>query len=131
MAAAYPLQLRERACDLMLAGWTCQRIATELGVAPRTVRRWLQRWRQTGRLAIGTSPGRRRVIGVDEERRLAAQLRAYPMAPLASHCRLWEAATGVRVSSATMCRAIQRLGWTRQRRLARRQPQRSPFSDTL
>lgn len=131
MAAAYPLQLRERARDLMLVGWPAHQIAAELGVAPRTVRRWLQQWRKTGTLAIGTSPGRQRVIGGNEEGRLEAQLRRHRTATLASHCQLWEAATGIRVSPATMCRAIQRLGWTRQPRPTGCRPCTTAFSDTL
>ena len=120
--AAYPLRLRERALELVAAGWTQARVAAELGTSTSTVERWLRQWRQTGTLTIGASPGRPRLIGVDAERRLAAQLRANRRASLAEHCQLWEAATGVRVSPATMCRAIQRLGWTRQRRPTGRQP---------
>lgn len=122
MAAAYPLAWRERARDLALAGWKPQRIALELAISPRTVRRWLRRWRHTGTLAIGRSPGRSRLIAPSDEPALAAQLRRYPSATLVSHCQLWEAATGVRVSTATMCRAIQRLGWTRQRQPTGRPP---------
>lgn len=120
--AAYPLRRRECARDLMLAGWTAQTIAAELGVAPRTVTRWLQQWRQTGTLCIGASSGRPRRIGPADEPLLQAQLRGHPRATLAEHCQLWEAATGVRVSPATMCRAIQRLGWMRKRRPTGRQP---------
>jgi len=116
MAAAYPLALRERARDLLLAGWTPPRIAAELGVSPRTIRRWLLQWRQTGTFAIGRCPGRPRLIGADQEPALQRQLRAYPSATLVTHCQLWEALHGVRISPASMCRAIQRLGWTRQRR---------------
>jgi transposase len=122
MAAAYPLAWRERARDLWLAGWSQQQIALELAVSAHTVRRWLRQWRQTGSLAIGRSPGRARLLGVAAEPALAAQLRRHPNATLVCHCQLWEAAHGVRVSPATMCRAIQRLGWTRQRQPPGRLP---------
>ena len=120
--AAYPLRLREQACDLVAAGWTQRRVATELGVSCGTIERWLRQWRQTGTLCIGASSGRPRRIGSADEPLLQAQLRAHPRVTLAEHGQLWEAAPGVRVSTATMCRSIQRLGWTRKRRPTGRLP---------
>ena len=46
---------------------------------------------------------------------LPAQLAAHDKATLEQHCHLWEASHGVRVSTATMSRAIARLGWTRKK----------------
>lgn len=66
-------------------------------------------------------PGRSRLIGAADEPALQAQLRAYPMASLANHCQHWETAHGVPVRPATMCRAIQGLGWTRQDQSTERQ----------
>jgi transposase len=42
-----------------------------------------------------------------------------PDATLAAHCGRWEAEQGVRVSVATMSRAIRRLGITLEKRPAR------------
>ena len=44
---------------------------------------------------------------------LIAHRRAVPDATLAEHRERWAAATGVRVSPATMPRAVRRLDWTR------------------
>jgi transposase len=50
---------------------------------------------------------------------LQAQVAAAPDATLAQHCARWEAAQGVRVSVATMSRALRRLGITLKKSPAR------------
>jgi transposase len=47
---------------------------------------------------------------------LVAQLQAHDDLGLEDQCRLWEQSHGVRVSTATMSRAIKRIGWTRKKR---------------
>ena len=60
---------------------------------------------------------RRRVGAEPEERRaLWRQLEENPEATLERHRELWEERHGVRVSVATMSRAIRRLGWTYKQR---------------
>jgi transposase len=46
---------------------------------------------------------------------LQAQLEKAPDATLQEHCQVWEKETGIRVSSTTMSRAIERLKWTRKK----------------
>jgi hypothetical protein len=41
---------------------------------------------------------------------LVAQLQAHPDVILEEHCRLWEEAHGMQVSTSTMSRAIRRVG---------------------
>jgi hypothetical protein len=65
------------------------------------------------------STGRKRRIlsNVEERRALWAQLEAKDEATLERHCELWEEEWGVKVSIATMSRAIRkRLGWTFKKR---------------
>jgi transposase len=47
---------------------------------------------------------------------LITQLEAHPDATLERHCHVFEQATGVRMSTNTMSRAIRRLGWTRKKK---------------
>jgi transposase len=54
-------------------------------------------------------------IDPTDEPLLRAQLDAMPDATLAEYCAPWERAQGVRLSVATMHRAIARLGWTRKK----------------
>jgi transposase len=47
---------------------------------------------------------------------LSIQLATHPDATLDEHCRMWEAEHGMKVSSATMSRAIKCLHWTRKKK---------------
>jgi transposase len=49
---------------------------------------------------------------------------SYPDATLAEHCPLWESSQGVKVSPASMSRAIQRLGRTRKKKTLRASEQK-------
>ncbi len=84
------------------------------GVSLSTIKRWLRRRREGEDLAPKPSPGRTpRILATDEEKRaLWAQLSANDDATLERHCELWEEKRGVRVSVATMSRAVRKLGWT-------------------
>ncbi len=87
-------------------------------VSLATIGRWLRRRRETGDVDTRPSPGRTRSIcsRAQECRALWAQLQAHPEATLEEHRELWERGGGVRVSVATMSRAIRRLGWTYKQR---------------
>ena len=102
-----------------------QEIVRVFGVSLATVGRWLRRRRETGDVAARPSPGRTRSIcsTVEERRALWAQLEAHPTeATLEEHREQWECESGVRVSVATMSRAIRRLGWTYKQRRRWRPP---------
>lgn len=93
-------------------------MVSTFGVSLATLKRWLKRRKEGGDLAPRPSTGRkRRILATAEERRaLWAQLEANDDATLARHCELWEERRGVRVSIATMSRAVrQKLGWTRKK----------------
>lgn len=113
MGAAYSLDLRERIVDAVHGGLTIAATAATFAVGERTVKRYLAQQRRTGALQPRPIPGRPRVI--PEASALLAQAQAHPDATLAEHCALWAAAHGRRVSAATMCRALQRLDWTRKK----------------
>lgn len=112
---AYSLDLRERIVRAAASGLSSQEVARRFEVGVTTVKRYVQRATDAD-LAPRTSPGRPRMIDAADEAALEAQLRAHPDATLAEHCQRWEADHGVRVSLATMYRAITRLGWTRKKR---------------
>ncbi len=83
-----------------------------------TLKRWLKRRMEGGDLSPRFSTGRKRRIlaSLKERRALWKQLEENDTATLERHCELWEERRGVRVSEATMSRAIrQRLGWTRKK----------------
>lgn len=109
---SYSVDLRERVVAATQHGMTVPQAAAVFGVSVATIERWRRRARETGDLTPHTSPGRPRAIPVDQEAELVAQLQAQPDATLAEHCQQWHVRHGVLVSPATMCRTLQRLGWT-------------------
>jgi transposase len=109
------VDLRERSLVALDAGRPAAEVAQLFGVSRRTLRRWRQQ-RAAGQVAPKPRPGRPRRIGAGEEAALAGQVRARPDATLAEHCDAWAAARGVRVSPATMCRALARLGFPLKKR---------------
>ena len=84
-------------------------------VSLATIKRYLKQRRETGNLAPKRPPGRPATKGPALAAGLPAQLRAFPDATLEQHCARWTSATGMPVSTATMSRAIARLGWTRKK----------------
>ena len=111
----YSLDLRERIVRAVDAGQAQAAVAETFGVGRATVQRYVAQRRQRGSLAPRPFPGRAPRIGPTQAAVLQAQLDAAPDATLAEHCDRWAGGHGVRVSVATMQRAITRLGWTRKK----------------
>ena len=111
---AYSKDLRLKVLGAVDRGMPTKETAKVFGVSLATVKRWLKRRREDGDLAPRRSTGRRRrILSTDEERRaLWVQLEGSPDATLERHRELWEERRGVRVSVATMSRAVRKLGWT-------------------
>jgi|SRR5215212_2209580 len=89
------------------------------GYALATLKRWLKKRREGEDLSPRSSTGRKRriLLSAEEKRALWEQLEANDEATLERHCELWEEKRGVKVSIATMSRAIRhRLGWTFKKR---------------
>ena len=84
--------------------------ARVFGVSEPTIRRYLRLRRETGAVEARPVPGPPARKGAALEASLPAQARANPDLTLAEHCELFEEDHGVRVSTATMSRAFQRLG---------------------
>lgn len=118
---AYSPDLRAKVVAAVDSGMNKGQAARTFGVGRETIRRYVQLQRETGALNPRAHPGRPPTIRPAQQEALWAQmcpervLVEHPTAILAEHCELWEAQTGVRVSIATMSRAIRRLGWTRKK----------------
>ena len=106
----YPADFRDRLLRALDAGLARAEATRTFGVSERTMRRWQQQRRATGSVAPKRRLGRRRRIGTDAEARLRAQVAAQPDATLAEHCTRWATEQGIAVSTATMSRALRRLG---------------------
>lgn len=111
---AKSLDLRQQVVAAVHAGHPKAEVALLFGIDRSTVNRWLQR-DAAGTLAPTPHPGRVPLIPPAQHEGLVAQLRLHPTDTLAQQCQRWEAVHGVRVSLATMSRAIERVGWTRKK----------------
>lgn len=104
------MDLRERVVAAVDAGMTQQQAAERFAVSVRSVERYLARRRATGSLAPtvqrhGPPPVKRARL----QAWLPTRLDAAADATLAEHAAAFAAEHGVRVSLATMCRAIASL----------------------
>ena len=115
---AYSKDLRLKALAAVDRGIPRREVVGTFGVSLAALKRWLKRRKEGEDLAPRSSPGRTpRILATDEEKRaLWAQLEANDDATLERHCELWEENRGVRVSAATMSRAVRKLGWTFKKR---------------
>ena len=110
---AYSPDLRERIVRAVERGMSRAETARRFSVSERTVRRYLTRQATTGSLApTAYRRGPAPAIPAEQEPALLAQLRAHPDATLEAHCAMWAREQGRAVSTSTMCRAQQRVGWT-------------------
>jgi transposase len=113
---AYSIDLRAKVLRAVDQGYPREEIVKLLGVSRATIKRYLKQRRETGTVAPKAIPGRppKKLGPLQVE--LVAQLQAHDDLRLEDHCRLWEQTHGVQVSTATMSRAIKRVGWTRKKR---------------
>ena len=111
---AYSFDLRQRIVAAVEAGQPKAVVAELFGVDRSTINRYL-RLADSGNLAAKPLPGRAPHIRPDQHADLVLQLPVHPADTLVEHCQRWERVHGVAVSTATMSRAIDRVGWTRKK----------------
>ncbi len=109
---AYSLDLRERVVRALNQGRTYSEVAHLFGLSRTTVGRYRRLHREQGHLRAQSPPGRPRQIAPADHPALLEQLTTYPDATLEEHCQRWQQSHGVLITPSTMCRAIQRLGWS-------------------
>src|SRR5438067_13055749 len=112
---AYSEDLRERVVRAVAIGTPRDEVAATFAVSIPTITRWLRLKRETGGLTPKPVPG---PVAVKTEALVAAlpeRLVEHADATLAEQCSWWRAASGVEVSTATMSRALTRLGCSRKK----------------
>ena len=113
---AYSEDLRERVVRAVAIGRPRDEVAATFAVSVPTIERWLRLKRETASLTPKAVPG---PVAVKTEAVMAAlpeRLVEHADATLADHCSWWRGVSGFEVSTATMSRALTRLGWTRKKR---------------
>lgn|SRR5512135_3340407 len=113
---AYSQDLRQRVLRAVEQGHRQAEIAKTFAISVATIKRYLKQRRESGHVLPKAIPGRPAKKGVALQAGLRAQLEAHPDATLEEQCRRWQAEHGTQVSTASISRAIARLGGTRKKR---------------
>ena len=113
---AYSEDLRERVVGAVARAVPRAEVVSTFAVSLATIERWVRRQRETGSLTARRPPGAVVSKTVGLQTALPERLAAHADATLAEHCSWWREMSGHEVSTATMSRAITRLGWTRKKR---------------
>jgi transposase len=111
----YSEDLRERVVRAVVSGTPREEVAATFAVSVPTIERWLRRKRETGGLAAKPVPGPVAVKTNALMEALPERLADRADATLEEHCSWWHETAGVEVSTATMSRALTRLGWPRKK----------------
>ena len=111
----YSEDLRERVVRAVLIGTPRDDVAARFAVSMPTIERWLRLKRETGGVASKPVPGPEAVKLNAVMAVLPERLSTQADATLAEQCAWCATESGVTVSTATMSRALARLGWTRKK----------------
>ena len=111
---AYSKDLRLKVLQAVQRGVPRKEVAGLLGISISTISRYVKLKASGEGIAPKPSPGRTsKILGEPAHRRsLWRQLERNDTATLEEHCEMFEEERGVRVSVATMSRAVRKLGWT-------------------
>ena len=113
---AYSEDLRERVIRAVEAGRRREEVAARFEVSVPTIERWVRLKRETGGLSPRPVPGSVAVKTAGLQAALLDRLAGHADATLADHSSWWQGVSDWAVSTATMGRALTRLGWTRKKR---------------
>jgi transposase len=97
-------------------GQSLEAVALRYEISERTIKRYVKRHKERGSVVADVSPGRPRLISQDQEAGLIKQSEAYPDATVEQHRLRWQKSKKVKLSSATMCRSLLRVGQTLKKR---------------
>ena len=112
---SYSLDLRQRIVASRREGKSLKWLVETFQVSISSVKRYIRQEAQTGNVAPIKQRHKQPQIQGDYEVQLAAQVARMDDATLEAHIEEWERTTGMRVSRATMCRALQRIRQTRKK----------------
>jgi transposase len=111
---AYSKDLRLKVLEAVERGVPRREVSEMLGISISTISRYVKLKASGCQIAPKPSPGRTSKILADPAHRRALwrQLERNDTATLEEHSEMFEEGRGVRVSVATMSRAVRKLGWT-------------------
>jgi transposase len=112
---AYSLDLREKIVESVKKGISKSQTAQRFGVDRATVKRYCKRLDECGTLAPSKRSGRRPKLDERAIKLLEKDLKEKPWATHSQRREFLFAICGVRVSEATVCRALKRLSHSRKK----------------
>jgi transposase len=111
----YSEDLRWRVVSAVASGMPREDVAWRFAVSISTITRWLRLKRETGGVVPKPVPGPPAVKMDALMAALPERLAERADATLEEQCSWWQEVSGVEVSTATMSRALTRLGCTRKK----------------
>jgi transposase len=112
---AYSLDLREKIVAAVGRGMSKAQAARTFGVGATSVKRYVKLAEEGRSLRPGKAPGKKGKLDGSGVKLLLEDLRARPAVAQEKRADLLYELLGVRVSKATICRTIKRLGYTRKK----------------
>jgi len=112
---AYSLDLRKKIVESVKKGVPKSETARRFGVDRATVKRYCKQLDERGTLEPRKAPGKRSKLDEKAEKLLAKDLEERPWATHSRRAEFLFAVLGLRVSEATVCRAVGRLSRSRKK----------------
>ena len=112
---AYSLDLRQKIVAAVWRGMSKAQAARTFGVGATSVKRYVKLAEQGKPLNSGKASGKKGKLNESGMKLLEEDLRARPAVTYEKRADLLCKLLGVRVSKATICRVIKRLGYTRKK----------------
>ena len=112
---AYSVDLREKIVAAVGHGMSKAQTARTFGVGATSVKRYVKLAEEGKSLSPGKAPGRKGKLSGSGMKLLEEDLHARPAVTYEKRADLLNELLGVRVSKATICRTVRRLGYTRKK----------------
>ncbi len=112
---AYSVDLREKIVAAVRRGMSKAQAARTFGVGATSVKRYVKLAEEGKPLIPGKAPGKKGKLDENGMKLLEEDLRSRPAVTYEKRADLLCELLGVRVSKATICRTVRRLGYTRKK----------------
>ena len=112
---AYSIDLRKKIVESVKKGVPKSETARRFGVHRATVKRYCKRLDEHGTLEPGRAPGKAPKLDERARKLLVKDLEERPWATHSQRIEFLVAVVGVKVSEATICRAVKRLSHSRKK----------------
>jgi transposase len=124
----YSMDLRQKVMEALQSEGTTEEIAERFGIAGSSVRKWRLRLQRRGKLEPDKPPGRKREFGIKHDAELRQAVENRPDATRGELAEAVAEKVGRVFSKPVITRALQRLGFTRKKRLSRPANESDPMS---